>query len=145
MCPVLLEVCFFCYFLTNCRPMQTNADQCRLERHTMSQKLDAGANLPWWLFLDAGQTLQEKTDQCRLVQTSADQCRRCKKVPQDTRCSAYNASSPSSQRDHGAKQSKTMTGHQTLIARSDNGGTYVRSRLGLRRKNDEEDLRQGSC
>ena len=43
------------------------------------------------------------------------------------RCPAYNTSSP--QRDHGAKPSKTMTGHQTLIARSDNEGTWVRSRL----------------
>ena len=109
----------------------------------MSQKLDAGGSVPWRLFSDQCRRCKKKLT-CRLVQTSADQCRRCKKVPQDTRCSAYNASSPSSQRDHGAKQSKTMTGHQTLIARSDNGGTYVRSRLGLRRKNDEEDLRQGS-
>ena len=43
------------------------------------------------------------------------------------RCPAYNTSYP--QRDHAAKPSKTMTAHQTLIAMSDNEGTWVRSRL----------------
>ena len=72
MCP-LLEDFLFCYFLTN-------ADQCRLERHTMSQKLDAGGNVPWRLFSDQCRRCKKKltsADLCRPVLTSADVARRC--------------------------------------------------------------------
>ena len=72
MCPVLLEVCFFCYFLTN-------ADQCRLERHTcLKSWMQVEACLGGYFLTSADAARKNwRVDLCRPVLTSADVARKC--------------------------------------------------------------------